>query len=636
MMDTRIFGARNTFVKEIPINDAVDFLKSNHRAKSTNLKNKVVSLGIFSSDELLAVAQFCYPRTMGMKRKYTTELLRLAFKKHVRVPGGASKLIRHYIREYKPADLFTYQDTSGEATSVYEHAGMTLVSQAKKKQYLVAPGKTLETAGARESYSIASVAMRGPDALLGTKLGEIFREDGSRKSNPQLFIEELGWHVEETSGDRVYEWVDPDRTYYTYKITAADSDKYYYGVSHVKKANATVEDCLNDGYFGSGGKHSSNKFANWKSKHIFSLEKTVLNRYERKASALLAEKILIGEAWKTNDLCLNSVPGGVGSAANGSHGGISIKSCVYHGPTKHRGDNCIKCQVSKLFSIKACNIHGETTFHVNSCVKCSRAGQFVNHECSIHGLSLHTGNSCVKCSRAETIMSVCDIHGKTSHQGGSCSKCSVVDNFSVKTCRTHGETTFLKESCVSCSREKSYTKQNCPEHGSVTFRGNKCQTCAARERTSYQECIIHGVCSHYSGVCQRCSNSKTFQNKSCEIHGVTIFRGQNCAKCFANKGEKKVCPLHGFSTHYADKCSKCSSEDQFIIQNCEFHGEVKHRAGKCIKCERAKLNTLADCAIHGSSKHQGKNCVKCLRQKAAHLKHSEHKANCYFCSHPFG
>ena len=69
----------------------------------------------------------------------------------------------------------------------------------------------------------------------------VYREDGSRKSNREIFLEELGWHIEETSGDRVYKWVNPRMTDYTYKITASYSDKYYYGVRSVLIGNATEE-----------------------------------------------------------------------------------------------------------------------------------------------------------------------------------------------------------------------------------------------------------------------------------------------------------------------------------------------------------------------------------------------------------
>lgn len=137
-----------------------------------------------------------------MKRVYTTELYRMAFEKEMRIVGGASKLLSFYRKTFRPADIFTYQDTTGEGTRVYEHCGFTLVRQDKKKQYLVAPGKTLETASRKEALGMAYATRYGPDRILGTKLGEVLRADGSRKSNKEIFIEDLGWHIEETTGDR--------------------------------------------------------------------------------------------------------------------------------------------------------------------------------------------------------------------------------------------------------------------------------------------------------------------------------------------------------------------------------------------------------------------------------------------------
>lgn len=69
-----------------------------------------------------------------MKRKYSIELLRLAFKNDVRVVGGASKLVSYYKKHYHPTDIFTYQDITGEVTTVYEQCGFTFVNEAKKNE----------------------------------------------------------------------------------------------------------------------------------------------------------------------------------------------------------------------------------------------------------------------------------------------------------------------------------------------------------------------------------------------------------------------------------------------------------------------------------------------------------------------
>ena len=213
MNDSIRIYARNTTVSPLTTKEADDFFLENHRQSYVKKKfGRIDNLGLFYNDTLVAAVQFGAPRTTAKTKRYSKELYRMAFLAESRIVGGASKLIKHFIKIYKPADIFTYQDTSGETTDVYAQAGMTLVSQTKNKKYLVAPGSTMNTGSRKEVLGMSYATRYGPDRILGTKLGEVLRSDGKRKTNLKLFIEDLGWHIEETSGDRVYEWVDPNRT----------------------------------------------------------------------------------------------------------------------------------------------------------------------------------------------------------------------------------------------------------------------------------------------------------------------------------------------------------------------------------------------------------------------------------------
>ena len=329
------FFARNCECRPISSDEARDFMDQHHRQGST--KDKTVSCGIYSpGGDLLGVISFCSPRTAAKRREYSRELVRLCFKSGVRVVGGASKLFKFYTKTYSPADIFTYQDATGEVTDVYEKSGMKFVSQGKRKSYLVAPGKTLDTGSRREVLGLAYAVRYGPDRILGTKVGEVFDpQTGKRKSNRDIFLENLGWHIEDTNGDRVYEWINPSMTHYVYKITASDSKKYYYGVSHVKKADATVDDCLADDYWGSGGSLSSNKFNNWKKKHKDTLQKEILRRFKRKSEAYNFEKSIIGDLYATDKLCLNSIMGGKDGGVNGwkESSPLNESICEIHGKT---------------------------------------------------------------------------------------------------------------------------------------------------------------------------------------------------------------------------------------------------------------------------------------------------------------
>lgn len=479
--------ARNTQVERIENNQSQEFVEINHSQGSAKGTFKKESIGIFFANELVGVAQFCSPRTSGKKKLYSVELLRLCFKKDTQIIGGASKLIKHYIEKYNPSDIFTYQDSTGLNTDVYEKSGFKLVKQNKEKRYFVAPGKSLKTADRKnkEVFSIAYVSSYGPDNLLKTDIGEQFHSDGKRKTNIELF-EELGWHIEETTGDKIYEWINPNLSFYTYKITAIDSDKYYYGVSSIKKSfsHLTIEDCINDGYFGSGGNTlKNNKFQNWKKKHKNYLKKDIINIFDRKNNAYNAEKELIGDLWKTDNLCLNSTNGGVYTGFNkGWRENVFEKECSIHGLTKHRGNACYKCFMNDLVSVQVCEIHGETKFQGESCSKCAVGKTFTKKICPKHGETTFSGVHCRKCSVEKTVqMKECSIHGFTKHQGNVCNSCNALSSISLKVCEIHGETKFTGDRCRKCISAKNNVKKECPIHGLSSHRGKSCVTCTSQK-----------------------------------------------------------------------------------------------------------------------------------------------------------
>lgn len=564
----RSVSGRSTEFRTIATDDAHDFIEKYHRQKALRLTSlKVVSVGLYLKEELLAVAQFCSPRTARMKREYSTELLRMAFKEETRVVGGASKLIKNYIKAYDPSDIFTYQDTTGETTDVYAKAGLRLVRQASKKKYLVAPEKTLDTAQRGEYYTMAQVVTRGPDALIGTALGEVLRDDGKRKTNPELFTEELGWHIEETSGDRVYEWINTNRTFYTYKITATDSDKYYYGVSHLKKAQATLAECKDDGYFGSGGKHARNKFTNWKAKHSSTLVKAVLVTYSRQAQVYEAEKILVGTLHSSDPNCLNSTTGGKDGGLRLQRSIASRKTliCPIHGAKFHQGNICATCNAEKRFTLK---------------------------ECAIHGLVKHTGAHCVTCMSAKTYAEdVCEIHGLSVHKAGRCVKCRNNASLSLKECSIHGETKHIGDKCYNCIsiNSKVFTEKLCSIHGLTTFRGDSCGKCSSANAQDLKECSIHGLVSHKGNSCSTCAAQKGTLRLNCKEHGETVHQGGQCNKCLAKKlYSKRECLVHGLATFRKDSCIKCLAALNMTTENCERHGFVKHQKGKCCNCTGEK------------------------------------------------
>lgn len=551
-MTSRKFYARQCELRVLESSQALDFVAVHHRQGVATVATQVRNLGLFSFEgELIAVAQFCAPRTEAMSRKYTTELLRLVFPKSVRVIGGASKLIEGYKKLFSPADIFTYQDATGELTSVYEKAGMSFVSQAKQKEYLVAPGKTLKNASRREAFGIAYVVRYGPDRILGTSLGEVYENEGRRLTNPELFVKVLDWHIETTSGDRVYEWINPNQTHYTYKISSPDSKKYYYGVHTLKTKDASVQDCLADGYIGSGGK----KFANWRRRHRDSLQKTVVRVHKRKAEAYAEETMLIGELWRSDSNCLNSMPGGSGNPIRKSS--FKLDTCSIHGETKFRGNRCAKCLAKGQVTEVACSIHGITKHMAGVCVDCTRLKTVAKKECPVHGLVSFQGNKCYRCAAAQGVeFNICPIHGKVKFIGNTCGSCRGIKGFVEQVCSVHGKTKHRAGECLKCKVSLSTRELDCQLHGLTTHYGRTCQKCLAAKQTTTALCPIHGETKHRGDTCSTCTNQKKLSIRTCAIHGEVKHNGDVCAKCLAMKSAHKR--FH--STKKNESCPLCRTQ----------------------------------------------------------------------------
>lgn len=511
------------------------FIDNEHRQGALSRKKKTKNLGLYADGELVGVLQVGPPRTKKMIEIYSLEIYRLAFKGKARFPGGASKLVKNYIRLFNPADLFTYQDTTGDNSQVYKHSGMTLIEDGlrTKKSYLIAPGKTLKTASRKEALGMAYAVRYGPDRILGTSLGEIFdTKTGKRKTNQQIFLDNLGWHIETTTGDSLWEWVAPDRTYYTYKITASDSDKYYYGVSHIKKTGASLQECAQDGYFGSGGKKQA-KYSNWKRKHEASLKKEVLQLFTRKVEAYNAEKICVGDLYRTDPLCLNSVAGGM--LQPHVAGRLLLALCEVHGETKHNGSACLKCVSQKAHTVGICPMHGSSSFFGGQCQRCV--------------------------SSATKKVGICPVHGSTKFQGLTCYKCMSESKLSV-----------------------------CKRHGESKFYGGRCMACSNMEKVTLAHCEVHKEVKHIGGRCYVCISSASVSIKSCPIHGETKHRGKSCFKCRSTTQtvSDAVCPVHGETKHNKEKCVKCNHAKMIRLALCPIHGESKHRGTACFKCSAAK------------------------------------------------
>lgn len=115
--------ARNTIVKEITPKVCNKFLDENHiQGKSRS----VIKLGLYYEDELVSVMTFGKKRMNSGDNKIVAgewELFRFCNKLNTRVVGGASKLLKYFIKNYNPTSIVSFSMNDISDGRLYERLG---------------------------------------------------------------------------------------------------------------------------------------------------------------------------------------------------------------------------------------------------------------------------------------------------------------------------------------------------------------------------------------------------------------------------------------------------------------------------------------------------------------------------------
>lgn len=124
--------ARNTEVRGVSSAQAQNFLEENHRQGKAN---SVVRLGLFHKGELVSLMTFGKLRhTIGKDVKEDPEkcweLMRFCNKLNTSVCGGASKLFKHFIKNYNPIYIRSYSDRAHTRGHLYTCLGFEQISRS--------------------------------------------------------------------------------------------------------------------------------------------------------------------------------------------------------------------------------------------------------------------------------------------------------------------------------------------------------------------------------------------------------------------------------------------------------------------------------------------------------------------------
>lgn len=124
----KVVYARKCSVRFVESKESFGFQETNH------LQGGVygsVNIGLYCDDELVSLMTFSKPR---FSKKYEWELVRFCNKLGYHVPGGASRLLKHFERNYNPKSLVSYADrrwTMNSGSTTYDKLGFKLDSISK-------------------------------------------------------------------------------------------------------------------------------------------------------------------------------------------------------------------------------------------------------------------------------------------------------------------------------------------------------------------------------------------------------------------------------------------------------------------------------------------------------------------------
>jgi hypothetical protein len=133
LTNLKIYG-RKCIIKELSTKDINKFLSNNHLQGAVRAS---INLGLYYNNELVSVMTFNKPR-LGIGVRYDGyELSRFANILNTTVIGGASKLVKHFIKIYKPKEIRSYADIRWSDGDLYKTLGFTETHRNKPNYWYI-------------------------------------------------------------------------------------------------------------------------------------------------------------------------------------------------------------------------------------------------------------------------------------------------------------------------------------------------------------------------------------------------------------------------------------------------------------------------------------------------------------------
>lgn len=132
--------ARQCDIREVSYKESKMFLDKCHIQGNCVSKYRY---GLYYNNELVSIMTFGKPRKNlnGRQTEGTYEMLRFCNKLNTTVVGGASKLLKCFIKNINPNEVISYSDRRWGTGDMYKRLGFTLDHTAKPSYFYVVKGK---------------------------------------------------------------------------------------------------------------------------------------------------------------------------------------------------------------------------------------------------------------------------------------------------------------------------------------------------------------------------------------------------------------------------------------------------------------------------------------------------------------
>lgn len=133
--------ARKCKIREIDSTQSIKFLEENHLQGKDNSS---IKFGLYYKDELISLMSFGKLRIIlgNTPSPNVYEMYRFCSKLNTSVVGGASKLIKHFIKTYNPTKIISYADRRWSDGHLYKSLGFIKISSGSPNYWYFGKGNS--------------------------------------------------------------------------------------------------------------------------------------------------------------------------------------------------------------------------------------------------------------------------------------------------------------------------------------------------------------------------------------------------------------------------------------------------------------------------------------------------------------